>query len=134
MIHISPRTKENCEEDCSIDGEELVPLQKMHQAPTKERRYSDGRKMEPSLVKQDHVLASEEWQHNIDSHQEKEVDVPVLRKCLSSDIEKRYEDSHVNCEDVEIPMLGLQHVHGDDGDEGRITEVFKRSYLGLLNL
>jgi hypothetical protein len=130
VIHICPRTEDNCEEDCSIDGEELVPVQKMYQAPTKERRYSHGRKIEPYLVKQDHVPANEEWNHNI----EREVDVPMLRKHLSSDIEKRYEDSHVNCEDVKIPMIRMHHVHGDDGDEGRIIEIYKQSHLGLLTL
>lgn len=134
MIHIGPRTEENCEEDCSIDGEELVPVLKMHQAPTKQRRYSDGRKIEPSLVKQDHVSANEEWYRNIDSRQERDVDVPMLRKHPSSDIGKRYEDSHVNCEGVEIPMIGMHHDRGDDGDEGRIIEICKRSHLGLLTL
>lgn len=124
VIHICPRTEENCEEDCNIGGEELVPVQKMHQAPTKGRRYSDGRKMEPSVVKRDRVSVSEEWHHNIDSRQEREVDVPMLRRHMSSDIEKRF----VNCEDVEIPVIRIQHAHGDDSDEGRLIEICKRSH------
>jgi hypothetical protein len=134
VIHICPRTEENAEEDCNMDVEELVPVQKFNQAPNKGRRYSDGRKMEPFLVKQDHVSSNEERHCNIDSRQEREVDVPMLRKHLSSDIEKQYEDSCVNCEGVEIPVIGMHRVHGDDGDEGRIIEIYKRNHLGLLTL
>jgi hypothetical protein len=121
VIHICPRTEENCEEDCSTDGEECVPVQK-------------NGKMEPSLVKREHVSANEEWHCNTDSLQESEVDVPLLRKPLSSDIEKRYTDSHVNCKSVEIPVIRMNRVHGDVRDEGRIIEICKRSHLGLLTL
>jgi hypothetical protein len=112
VIHICLRPEENCEEDCSTDGEECVPVQK-------------NGKMEPSLVKRDDVSANEEWHHNIDSLQEREADVPLLRKPLSLDIEKRYEDSRVNCKGVEIPVIRMHRGHGDDGDEGRIIEICK---------
>jgi hypothetical protein len=115
VIHICPRTEENCEEDCGIDGEESVPGLKMHQAPTNEKRYSDGRRTEPSLVKRGRVSADEESRRKKDSLQEREVDVRMLRKHQSSDMEKRYEDSGVDCRGVEIPLIRMHHVHGDEG-------------------
>jgi hypothetical protein len=132
VIHICPRTEGNFEED-SVDGEQSVPVQKLHQASAKESRYSDGRRMEPSVMKRGHVSASEEWLCNKDSLQERQVDVRILRKQPSLDIEKRCEDNDIDCKDVEIPVIRMHHVRGND-NEGRIIDICNQINMGLLTL
>jgi hypothetical protein len=129
VIHICPRTEENFEEDCSVDGEESVPVLKMQQVPTKESVHSDGRRVEPSVVKVDHVLAGEEGPCNKDILQDRKGDVQILRKHSSLDVEKPREDSAV--EGMEIPVISTRHVHGDD-NEGRIVGIWGMVSSGML--
>jgi hypothetical protein len=132
VIHICPRTEGTFEED-RIGGEQSVPVQKMHQPSTEESRYSDDRRMEPSVVKRGHVSASEEWLCNKDSLQKREVDMRMLRKHPSLDIEKRCEDNGIDCKDAEIPVIRL-HCVRDNYNEGRIIEICNQINMGLLTL